>query len=169
MATCRTASSILIALTHQRNWSRRRIFSTRHFAGLPLDQVGCGSPMSWKRLREDIVVLMTTASKPAPGGTTVQRQPDRIGRAAPAALSQDLAGNVGSLRQLFDLFEQARQLLHLFDQGQQGGRRADFRGGESQVVPLDEFSLVTAPYQVNGPVIRHPRCDRTNAHGPTIG
>ena len=28
-----------------------------------------------------------------------------------------------------------------------------FIGGESQVVPLDEFSLVTAPYQVNGQVI----------------
>ena len=28
-----------------------------------------------------------------------------------------------------------------------------FIGGESQVVPLDEFSLVTAPYQVNGQII----------------
>ena len=65
-----------------------------------------------KRLREDIVVLMTTAVENRfRGGAAVQRQPDRLRRAA-LLHSQDLAGNVGGLRHLFDLFEQRTQLLH---------------------------------------------------------
>jgi len=58
-----------------------------------------------------------------------------------------------SLRKLFDLFEQRTQLLHLFDMANKADGVQIFIGGESQVVPLDEFSLVTAPYQVNGQIV----------------
>ena len=128
-------------------------FFNEHFAGLPLDQVRVRLTDELKRLREDIVVLMTTAVET--GTEVAQQSSDSLIVSGERRLlhSQDLAGNVGSLRQLFDLFEQRTQLLHLFDQANKADGVQIFIGGESQVVPLDEFSLVTAPYQVNGQVI----------------
>ena len=67
--------------------------------------------------------------------------------------SHDLSGGMEGLRRLFDMFEQRTQLLHLFDLSNKADGVQIFIGGESQIVPLDEFSLVTAPYQVNGQII----------------
>ena len=54
---------------------------------------------------------------------------------------------------LFDLFEQKTQLMRLLD----GSSRAEgvqiYIGGESQVVPFEELSVVSAPYQINGQVV----------------
>ncbi len=57
------------------------------------------------------------------------------------------------LRQLFDAFNEKHQILHLLD----GALRADgiqiFIGEESGYEFLDECSVVTAPYQVNGQLV----------------
>ena len=55
MATCRTASSTLTPFSPAQ-LVRAANFSTRHFAGLPLDQVRVRLTDELKRLREDIVV-----------------------------------------------------------------------------------------------------------------
>ena len=55
------------------------------------------------------------------------------------------------------------QLLHLFDQANKADGVQIFIGGES--CPLDEFSLVTAPYQVNGRVIGTLRRHWSDADG----
>jgi heat-inducible transcriptional repressor len=67
--------------------------------------------------------------------------------------AQDLASNMERLRQLFDLFEQKTSLLHLLDESQKAQGVQIYIGGESGLVPLDECSVVTAPYEVNGQVI----------------
>ncbi len=56
------------------------------------------------------------------------------------------------LRQLFDLFEQKTSMLHLLDP-RSGAGRAIYIGGESGLAPLDEMSVVTAPYGANGRII----------------
>ena len=57
------------------------------------------------------------------------------------------------LRRMFDLFEQKTQLMRLLD----GSSRADgvriYIGGESQVVPFEELSVVSAPYEIHGQVV----------------
>ena len=65
----------------------------------------------------------------------------------------DLSSNMTSLRKLFDAFEQKTTLIQLLDvsQGAQGVQI--FIGGESGHVPLDECSVVTAPYEVDGQVV----------------
>ena len=65
----------------------------------------------------------------------------------------DLASNMDRLRQLFDLFEQKTSLLHLLDLSQRAQGVQIYIGGESGLVPLDEMSVVTAPYEVDGQVI----------------
>ena len=66
---------------------------------------------------------------------------------------QDFSNDLGSLRRMFDLFEQKTQLMRLLD----GSSRAEgvqiYIGGESQVVPFEELSVVSAPYQINGQVV----------------
>jgi len=65
----------------------------------------------------------------------------------------DLASNMNRLRRLFDLFEQKTSLLHLLDASQKAQGVHLYIGEESGIVPLDECSVVTAPYTVEGRVI----------------
>lgn len=64
---------------------------------------------------------------------------------------QELA-DVSRLRKLFDVLDQKRELLDLFDQCLGASGVQIFIGGESGYRVLDDCSLVTAPYLVNGQV-----------------
>ena len=65
----------------------------------------------------------------------------------------DLSSDMERLRRLFDLFERKTQLLELLEQSEHADGVKIFIGGESQLVPLDECSVVTAPYEVDGQVV----------------
>ncbi len=145
-------------LNADRNYSPSQLveagnFFNEHFAGLPLDQVRGRLTEDLKRLREDMVGLMTIAVET--GGEIASQSSDGLIVSGERRLlhSQDLSGSMQSLRKLFDMFEQRTQLLDLFDLANKADGVQIFIGGESQIVPLDEFSLVTAPYQVNGQII----------------
>jgi heat-inducible transcriptional repressor len=60
---------------------------------------------------------------------------------------------MGNLRRLFDLFEQKTQLIRLLDVSAQADGVRIYIGGESQVVPFEDLSVVTAPYEVDGQVV----------------
>ena len=66
---------------------------------------------------------------------------------------QDLSSNMHSLRTLFEMFEQKTGILQLLDISNRGLGVQIFIGGESGLVPLDECSVVTAPYEVGGQVV----------------
>lgn len=57
------------------------------------------------------------------------------------------------LRELFDLFEQRTALVELLDVSHRAEGIQIFIGGESGLAPLDECSVVTAPYEVDGQVV----------------
>ena len=54
---------------------------------------------------------------------------------------------------MFDMFEHKAQLMRLLD----GSSRAEgvriYIGGESQVLPFETLSVVSAPYEVDGQVV----------------
>jgi len=60
--------------------------------------------------------------------------------------------DVGRLRRLFDVLDQKRDLLDLFDQCLGASGVQIFIGGESGYQVLDGVSLVTAPYTIDGQV-----------------
>ena len=66
---------------------------------------------------------------------------------------EDLASDMSGMRRLFDLFEQKTHLMRLLE----GSSRAEgvriFIGGESQVVPYEQLSVVSAPYEVDGRIV----------------
>ncbi len=61
--------------------------------------------------------------------------------------------DIDKLRNLFDAFNQKREILHLLDQCVHGDGIQIFIGEESGYRTLDECSMVTAPYQVDGQVV----------------
>jgi heat-inducible transcriptional repressor len=127
-------------------------FFNEHFAGVSFDQVRSRLTEELRKLREDMVSLMTIAVD-ASEDVVQNTEPVVISGERKLLQSSELGSNMGTVRRLFDLFEQRTQLLHLFDQANRADGVQIFIGGESQVVPLDELSMVTAPYQVNGEVI----------------
>ena len=65
----------------------------------------------------------------------------------------DLSSNMNRLRQLFGLFEQKTSLSQLLDLSSHADGVQVFIGGESGIAPLDECSVIAAPYEVNGQVV----------------
>ena len=61
--------------------------------------------------------------------------------------------DMGSLRKLFDVFEQKTELMRLLDVSSRAEGVRIYIGGESHVVPFEELSVVTAPYEVDGRVV----------------
>jgi heat-inducible transcriptional repressor len=62
-------------------------------------------------------------------------------------------GDVRKLRRLFDAFNTKRDLLHLLDRSMQAVGVRIFIGSESGYDALEECSVVTAPYTVDGHVV----------------
>ena len=65
----------------------------------------------------------------------------------------DFSSDMGNLRRAFDLFEQKTQILRLLDFSSKAEGVRIYIGGESQVVPFEELSVVSAPYEVDGQVV----------------
>ncbi len=57
------------------------------------------------------------------------------------------------LRELFELFDKRSALLQLLDTSNRAQGVQIFIGSESRIAPLDECSVVTAPYEVEGKVV----------------
>ena len=57
------------------------------------------------------------------------------------------------MRKLFDVFEQKTELMRLLDVSSRAEGVRIYIGGESQVVPFEDLSVVTAPYEVDGRIV----------------
>jgi heat-inducible transcriptional repressor len=127
-------------------------FLNEHYAGQPFGTLRTLLGDELKSLREDIVGLMTAAVEV--GSAAIHEGEALVVTGERNLLAaHDLSSNMGRLRQLFELFEQKTSLLHLLDISQRGQGVQLYIGGESGLVSLDECSLVTAPYEVDGQVI----------------
>jgi heat-inducible transcriptional repressor len=127
-------------------------FFNQHYTGQPFANVRTLLAEELKSLREDIVGLMTAAVEV--GGAALDQGEALFVTGERNLLdSGDLASNMDRLRKLFDLFEQKTSLLHLLDTSQKAEGVRLYIGGESGIVPLDECTVVTAPYALDGRVI----------------
>jgi heat-inducible transcriptional repressor len=104
-------------------------------------------------LRSEIATLMQAAVQVGSEALT-QAQDDVVIAGERNLLSvSDFSGDMGHLRRAFDLFEQKTQLMRLLDVSSQAEGVRIFIGGESQIVPFEELSIVSAPYEVDGVVV----------------
>jgi heat-inducible transcriptional repressor len=126
-------------------------FFNEHYAGQPFGALRGLLAEELKSLREDIVGLMSAAVEV--GGALNEGEELVVTGEKNLLSASDLASNMDRLRRLFDLFEQKTSLLHLLDVSQRAQGVQIYIGGESGLVPLDECSVVTAPYEIDGQVI----------------
>jgi len=124
-----------------------------HYMGLTLEQVRERLQGEVDTLRAEIAALMQAAvTVGTEAMTQIQDEVVIAGERNLLAVS-DFSSDMSQLRRAFDLFEQKAQLMRLLDiAGQAEGVRI-FIGGESQVVPFEELSVVSAPYEVGGQVV----------------
>ena len=128
-------------------------FFNQHYAGRKLDQVKDSIQDELKQLRQDMTSLMTAALEASTDAFSATQDQYVITGEGKLLNVHDLSSNMGQLRKLFALFEQKTALIKLLAVGQHGEGVQIFIGGESGAMPLDECSVVTAPYEVNGQVI----------------
>jgi heat-inducible transcriptional repressor len=65
----------------------------------------------------------------------------------------EIASDMDRLRSMFALFEKKTDLLQLLDVSSRAQGVQIYIGGDSQLVPLEDVSVITAPYGVDGQVV----------------
>jgi heat-inducible transcriptional repressor len=124
-----------------------------HYMGLTLEQVRERLQGEVETLRGEIAALMQAAVTVGTEAMTQAQDEVVIAGERNLLAVSDFSSDMSHLRRAFDLFEQKAQLMRLLDiAGQAEGVRI-FIGGESQVVPFEELSVVSAPYEVDGQVV----------------
>ena len=127
-------------------------FFNQHFAGQPFATIRLRISDELRALKDDIAQLMATAVDVGEGALTEGESLVVTGERN-LLNTEDFASNMERLRRLFDLFEQKTSILHLLDLSQQAQGVSIYIGSESGLVPLEDVSVVTAPYEANGKVV----------------
>lgn len=128
-------------------------FLTSQYAGLTIDQVRERLKNEVDALRGEIATLMQAAVQAGTDAETDSQEQVVVSGERNLLTVQDFSSDMGSLRKLFDLFEQKTQLMRLLDVSSRAEGVRIYIGGESRVVPFEELSVVSAPYEVNGQVV----------------
>jgi heat-inducible transcriptional repressor len=128
-------------------------FINLHYGGLSFSDVRNRLQNELRQLRDDMTPLMQAAVEV--GSDAMADNSDEVVISGERNLLSvnELSSNMTSLRKLFDLFEQKTSLLQLLDLSSRATGVQIFIGGESSLVPLEQMSIVTAPYEINGRVV----------------
>ncbi len=142
----------------QRNYSPSELteaanYLNQHCLGLDFDQVRNRIMDELRQLRADMTDLMTAAM--AAGNEAIADNSTQYVISGEKNLLgvEDITSNMSRLRGLFDLFEQKTGLAQLLELSGRAEGVQVFIGGETGIAPLDECSVVAAPYEVDGQVV----------------
>ncbi|MCP5230097.1 heat-inducible transcriptional repressor HrcA [Accumulibacter sp.] len=128
-------------------------YLNQHFVGGDFEHIRQRVQEELQRLRGDLQSLMAAALA---AGDEAMKEPDEryiISGERNLLEVEEFSSNMKRLRELFDLFEQRTSLMQLLDLSHRANGVQIFIGGESGLAPLDECSVVTAPYEVDGQVV----------------
>ena len=124
-----------------------------HYSGLGFDQIGTQLRGEVEHLHGEIVTLMQAAVQAGSQAVAEQQEQVVISGQQHLLKVDDLSNDLASLRRLFDLFEQKSRLLKLLDVSARAEGVRIYIGGENEVVPFEELSVITSPYEVDGKVV----------------
>ena len=127
-------------------------FLNTHYAGMAIEEVRERLKNEVEALRSEIAALMKEAVLVS--SEAIESRDEVVVSGERNLLSvSEFSSDMGNLRKLFDLFEQKAQLMRLLDVSSRAEGVRIYIGGESQVIPYQELSVVTAPYEVDGKVV----------------
>jgi heat-inducible transcriptional repressor len=124
-----------------------------HYAGLSIEEVRGRLKNEVDALRAEIAALMQAAVQA--GTDALAESEDQVVVSGERNLLgvSDLSHDMSAMRKLFDAFEQKTQLMRLLDVSSRAEGVRIYIGGESRVVPFEELSVVSAPYEVDGRIV----------------
>ncbi|MET1113569.1 MAG: heat-inducible transcriptional repressor HrcA [Comamonas sp.] len=127
-------------------------FLNANYAGLAMEQVRERLKGEVELLRGEVAALMHAAVNV--GSENQSHEADVVisGERNLLAVS-DFSSDMDHLRRAFDLFEQKTQILRLLDISNKAEGVRIYIGGESHIVPFEELSIVSAPYEVDGKIV----------------
>jgi heat-inducible transcriptional repressor len=128
-------------------------FLNQNYAGLTFEEIHRRVHNELKQLREDMIQLMTAALEAGSAALSESTENYVISGERNLLDSHDLASNMSRLRELFELFEKKTLLVQILELSTRAQGVQLFIGGESGIATLDECSVVTAPYEVDGQVV----------------
>jgi heat-inducible transcriptional repressor len=128
-------------------------YLTSHYAGLTIEQIGERLRNEAEAIRAEIGALMQAAVRAGSEAMASSQEQVVVSGERNLLAVSDLAGDMNSLRKLFDLFEHKTQLLRLLEVSGRADGVHIYIGGESGVVPYEELSVVSAPYEIDGRVV----------------
>ena len=124
-----------------------------HFAGMAIEQVRARVQQELVTLQGEIATLMQAAVQVSSEALTQEDNEVVISGERNLLSVSDFSHDMSHLRRAFELFEQKSQLMRLLDVSSQAEGVRIYIGGESQIVPMQELSVVSAPYEVDGQVV----------------
>jgi len=128
-------------------------FFNQHFAGLSFQQAKQRLSEELHQISQDISKLMQAAVNA--GTESEESQTDGVLVSGERKLLDvsDLSTDMDRLKKMFGVFEQRTALLRLLESSNRAEGVQIFIGGDSSLVPMEEMSVISAPYQVNGEVV----------------
>ncbi len=128
-------------------------YINQHYGGLSFDDVKLRLQAELRQLQSDMTRLMQVAVEAGSEAMSEQHEGMVIAGERNLLSVSDLSSNMSSLRKLFDMFEQKTSLMQLLDLSSNATGVQIFIGGESNLMPLEDMSVVTAPYEVNNKIV----------------
>lgn len=128
-------------------------FFNHHYSGMSFEEVRPRLMKELNAIQSDISQLMQAAIDTSSQAFERSSKQYVIAGEVNLLKTPDLASDMGRLRELFGLFESKTDLLQLLNAGQSAEGVQLYIGAESGMATLDECSVITAPYEVNGEVV----------------
>ena len=128
-------------------------YLNQHYIGSTFEEMRLKIQRELEQLHQAMSKLMQAMLAAGGDGMAEQRDAFVLSGESNLLRVDDLSSNVSNLRKLFEVFEQKTQLMQILNDSSHAPGVKIFIGGESGVVPLDECSVVTAPYEIDGQIV----------------
>jgi heat-inducible transcriptional repressor len=127
-------------------------FFNHNFAGKSFAEVRQTLSHDLARLQEDMSRLMQAAVE---AGAQAADESETVVISGERKLLDvnELASDMDRLRKTFSLFEKKTDLMQLLEVSSRAQGVQIYIGGDSELVPTEDLSVITAPYSIDGHVI----------------
>ena len=128
-------------------------FLSQHYADCPFQDMHQRMQLELQQLQHELTALMSAAIIASDAVMASKSENYVISGERKLLHINDLSSNMKQLRNLFDVFEQKTDLLQLLNVSRQASGVHIFVGSESGLLGLDDCSVVSAPYMVDGQTV----------------
>ncbi len=128
-------------------------YLNQHFAGMPLPNIRKRLVQELREARNEMEHLLAMAADVTEGAFAPIEEDDVLVAGQTQLMGVQDLSDLDRLRDLFEAFTRKKELLQLLEGCANARGVRLFIGEESGVAPLDQCSVVTAPYGVDGRVL----------------